>query len=379
MQILDRYVLRNFLEPFLLCFFGFIAIWLVFDVQDNITEFLSAKASLKAVGYYYLSQLPQIILIAVPVALLLALLFALSRMSRFNEIISMLTAGRSVGRMLRPLILVGIALGGLLLWLNYELAPRAEALKKVALEQISRGRKQGEAEAIDGFLFRDRTNNRTWYIRRMRPGQLQFGGVHITQQDENGVLRKRWLAGGAIYDARTKKWTLNKGIAVEFDEKGEVVKIDNFENEYRRMDGWTETPARIFSSRSEAQHLTVPELKDYLENNADFPQVQLAPFQTYLWHRLAVPVQCFILVFIAGPLAIVYSRRGVVGGVAAAMALYVGLYLSTSFFLALGKGGRLSPELAAWVPNAVFFVIGLILLWFRSSNRDLPSLLPRRR
>src|SRR4051794_13939540 len=32
MRILDRYVIRNFLEPFFLCFFGFLAIWLVFDL-----------------------------------------------------------------------------------------------------------------------------------------------------------------------------------------------------------------------------------------------------------------------------------------------------------------------------------------------------------
>ena len=114
MKLLDRYVLRNFFEPFLLCFFGFLAIWLAFDVQDNLSEFLSAHASWKVIGGYYLTQLPQFIMISLPVGLLLALLFCLSRMSRFNEIISMLTAGRSVGRMLLPLVLVGLVLSAIM-------------------------------------------------------------------------------------------------------------------------------------------------------------------------------------------------------------------------------------------------------------------------
>ena len=85
------------------------------------------------------------------------------------------------------------------------------------------------------------------------------------------------------------------------------------------------------------------------------------------------------MVFIGAPLAIVYSRRGVVGGVAAAIFLYAGLLLSTYLFLALGKGWRLNALASAWVPNAFFFVIGMILLYFRSTNRDLPSLTFKRK
>ena len=108
MRLLDRYVLRNFMEPFLICFAGFIGIWLIFDLSDNITDFVEAKVSIKQVAGYYLTQLPYFILLALPVGLLLALLYSLSQMSRRNEIIAMLTAGRSVYRLLLPLILVGL-------------------------------------------------------------------------------------------------------------------------------------------------------------------------------------------------------------------------------------------------------------------------------
>jgi len=48
----------------------------------------------------------------------------------------------------------------------------------------------------------------------------------------------------------------------------------------------------------------------------------------------------------------------------------------THFFLALGEGGRISPWIAAWMPNILFALIGLALLWVRSTNRDLRSFNP---
>lgn len=371
MKLLDRYVLRNFIEPFLLCFFGFLGIWLIFDLSDNGQDFLQANASVKTIAGFYLMQLPQIVMISLPVGLLLALLFCLSRMSRFNEIISMLTAGRSIGRILLPLIMISLLLSAALIALNYELAPRAEALRKLALEQISKKLKPGEVKEINGYLFRDRLNERTWYIEKFRPRSNQFDGVHITQQDAEGRITRKWYAGRAVYDPRTKTWTLNKGMVVDFDAAGADTKRDNFEGDFRIIRDWTETPWRIESGRSEAQNLTVPELGAYLENNADFPSVQLAAYRTYRQHRIALPLQCLVIVFIAGPLAIVFSRRGVIGGVAAAMLLYAALLLSTYLFLALGKGSRLDPVLAAWIPNALFLCIGLLLLYYRGSNREV--------
>ena len=376
MKLLDRYVLRNFIEPFLLCFFGFLAIWMIFDLSDNVTDFLQAKASLKTVLAFYATQAPQIVLISLPVGLLLALLFSLSRMSRFNEIISMLTAGRSVTRLLLPLIVVAALISGALVALNYELAPKAEAVRKRALEQISRGRKQGEAEAVEGYLFRDRMNGRTWFIRKFRPNSSEanrLDGVHITQQDSAGRIVKKWYAATALYELRSRTWSLMRGMAVEFNEQGDEVKRDNFTSDFRVIKDWNETPWRIASSHQQPQNLTVPQLRDYLVYNSDFPAAQLAPYQTYLHHRFAFPMQCLVVVFLAGPLAIVFSRQGVVGGVAAAMLLYAGLLLSTYLFLALGKGARIDPILAAWIPNGFFFLLGLTLLYLRGSNREWPK------
>lgn len=380
MRILDRYVIRNFVEPFLLCFFGFLAIWLVFDLYDNGQDFLEFHVPLKKIVHFYLTQLPAIALLSLPIGLLLALLFSLSKMSRHNEIISMLTAGRSLWRTIVPLVLIGCAATAGAFVLDNEWAPHADAVKKRMLEEMTKGEERAtERQAVEGLLFRDRMNNRTWYVQKMRPKPKKgaippLEGVHVVQQDENGVIQKKWYGQTATYDERTHNWTLSDGMIVSFNTEGDIVFTDAFPGQDRVIEGWSETPRRIASSQYEAQNLSIGELRDYLLYNGDFPAVQLAPYRTYLADRFANPWTCLVVVFLAAPLGIVYSRRGVLGGVAGCLTLFFLLFMCHYLFLAFGKGGRVTPVLAAWIPNSTFFAIGLLLLYMRSTNRDLPKL-----
>jgi lipopolysaccharide export LptBFGC system permease protein LptF len=107
-----------------------------------------------------------------------------------------------------------------------------------------------------------------------------------------------------------------------------------------------------------------------LHFNSDFPQTLLAPFRTHLQYRLALPWTCLVVVFIAAPLGIGYSRRGVLASVATAIVLVFSMNFLSHLFLALGEGDRVRPWLAAWTPGIIFLVIGCYLLWLRSSNRD---------
>ena len=92
MTLLDRYLLKKFLVPFFYAAAGFISVWLVWDLSVNLPDFLSGHAGVGLVLRFYLLQIPSVIVLCVPVALLLALLYTLTQMSRRNEIISMLCA-----------------------------------------------------------------------------------------------------------------------------------------------------------------------------------------------------------------------------------------------------------------------------------------------
>ena len=136
------------------------------------------------------------------------------------------------------------------------------------------------------------------------------------------------------------------------------------------MTNWSETPFRLSSANVRAEYLSVPELREYLHYNSDFPATLLAPFKTHLQYRLALPWTCLVVVFIAAPLGIGFSRRGVLSSVAASLILVFAMNFLTHLFLALGEGYRIPSWIAAWTPNIIFAVIGLYLLYLRATNRE---------
>jgi LPS export ABC transporter permease LptG len=370
MSILDRYVLKKFLVPFTYCFLGFVGIWFIFDLADNLQDFIQGKATYEVLLGYYASQVPEIIVIALPLGTLLALLYALAAMSRSNEIISMLGAGRSIVRILVPLMAVGVVLSGVTAYFNYESAPQATGMKKATVGDIKRGRKK--ERSIRGHLFKNREDHRVWFASRLSLENGTMQDLQIVQLDPDGHIRQQWYALHASFDPSTATWILDNARHIEMDPNGDIVKSET--QKRMSIEGFSETPWRVASSRMNADHLSVPELRDYLNFNSDFPEKRLAPYLTHLHYRWALPTVCFLVVFVAAPCGIVYSRRGVLGGVALAIGLFFLLVLTSSLFIALGKGSRMPPFVAAWGPMIAFFAAGVYLLWMRSTNRDLPKL-----
>ncbi|MEO8205991.1 MAG: LptF/LptG family permease [Chthoniobacterales bacterium] len=371
MRLLDRYVLTKFCVPFIYCFIGFISIWLVFDLSDNGPDFIEAKTPLRQVIDYYVTQVPEIIVISLPIGELLALLYALTQMSRSNEIVSMLTAGVSVGRIIAPLIVVGLLLTGVTQFFNYEQSPHAAAERKQRLREIKKGKKI--EPGLTGHLFRNRENNRTWYMRKIHNGkQKQYlEDVQVIQQDALMRTTDQLYAREAYYNPETKLWTFFTVKYVTLDESGEMIDTEFM----RKLDisHWSETPWRIASSVMNPDYLSVEELRLYLAYNSDFPQKRLAPYRTHLYYRWALPWVCLLAIFLAAPLGIVYSRRGILGGVASAIGLFFSLVFISSLFITLGKGGKIDPFTAVWGPMVVYFAIGLLLFYMKSTNRELPK------
>lgn len=367
MRLLDRYVLKNFLQAYVYCIAGFLSIWLIFDVSDNISSFIDERVSLWRLAQYYLTQLPEILVILLPVALLLALLFSLGRMSRSNEIVSMLTAGVSIPRVLFPLICIGLLTALSSTAFNYSLAPHAELARKTFLEDShSRHQEKG----VFGQIFRNRTDNRTWFIQFFRIGENTVSSIQILQQDKRDNIIKNYLATRAYYQPATKTWNLEGVKVVEYDGAGNITREQI--SPALSVSDWSETPYRLASANLRADLLSFPELRDYLHFNADFPVTLLAPFATHLQYRIALPWTCLVVVFIAAPLGIGYSRRGILSSVATSIVLVFSMNFLTHLFLALGEGDRVPPWVAAWTPNIIFAIIGGWLLYLRSTNRATP-------
>jgi LPS export ABC transporter permease LptG len=369
MTILDRYLLKKVLVPFFYCVTGFISVWLVWDLSVNLPDFLSGHATPELIARFYLLQIPSVLVLSVPVGLLLALLYSLTQMSRRNEIISMLCAGRSLFRIFIPLFVIGLLMTGFLTILNYQLAPQAGAMREELKEEIKFGTKK--INGIANLLFRNREDRRLWFLSQLYKDYNQVLRVEIIQQNEAGIVTDQWYASHAYYIPLSATWVLENCRHVTVDESGNLVASEQLP--HLEIKGWHETPWKIASALMNSEYLGLPELSDYLRYNAEFPETRLAPFLTHWHYRWALPWVCFVVIFIAGSMGVVIGRRGIMGGVSTAIGLFAAMIFSNSLFIALGKGGRIPGWFAGWGPILIFFAIGLYLFWIRATGREFPK------
>jgi lipopolysaccharide export system permease protein len=280
----------------------------------------------------------------------------------------MLTSGVSLPRVLAPLLFIGLLTTAASTALNYSLAPHGEFARKRLLEDPQSRRQQ---VGLTAQIFRNRTDNRTWFIQQFFPGATKFFNVHIVQQDANDNIVTAYVFYVVDYHPETHAWEFFHGKIMHYDEAGNIVNAE-FSVDSKLITDWSETPYRLSSANVRPEHLSVPELREYLQFNSDFPPTLLAPFATHLEYRIALPWTCTVVALIAGSLGVGYSRRGILSSVAAAILMVFAMNFITHLCLALGEGARVPSWAAAWTPNIIFGVIGLILLYYRATNREPP-------
>lgn len=377
-RIMERYVMRMFLQPLLFCFIAFCTLWIVMDLMNNLQDFRQNNIGGGDIAIFYLKLIPFIYVTVAPVTLLLATLYSLGKMSRSNELISMLSAGRSLGQVLRPIYIAGIYASFLGMVANYHWAPAAEGNKKKLLEDV-KDRVKGDV-LVTSLVYRNQEERRTWFIG-MVPSDLRgnpMRRIEVRQEDENGKLKKAWFAKSAIWWPDDHVWSFYTGAEVSY-ENGSIVNMKGYDfdgtgKNRRDQEGWSETPWILMSGSLQPDFLGVPQLISFMNANHAYGKDKLAPFYTYFHYRFAQPWQALVVVLVAAPLGVVFSRRGLLGGVAGSIFIFFFLLFIDHLFLNLGKGRHMPAFLAVWMPHIILGVIGFYLFNLRSQNRDLPKL-----
>ena len=134
MRLLDRYLLREFLIPLGFCLSGFLVLWIAFDLFGQLRWLQEQGLSVLEIGEYYIFKSPEFLILVLPVALLLAMLYTLTNHARYNEITAIRAAGISLTRLCVPYLVVGVVSSGLLFALDEFLVPRTveERLRRLS-------------------------------------------------------------------------------------------------------------------------------------------------------------------------------------------------------------------------------------------------------
>jgi lipopolysaccharide export system permease protein len=162
MRILDKYILKELLGPFVfgICAFSSILVGTgtLFRIAQYITKY---GASLTSVAKLFVYSLPAIIVVTFPMSMLLAALLAFSRLSSTSEITAMKSGGISFYRLAAPVVVAAFLVSLFAIGFNEFLVPAANsAYSRIIYYEIERNTKPKSQEHVvikevrDGSIHR---------------------------------------------------------------------------------------------------------------------------------------------------------------------------------------------------------------------------------
>ena len=353
MKTLDRYVLREFMTYLALGLFGFITIFVVVDIFEKIDVFLDHHAAGLLILRFYLYRAPEVIVQVLPVALLLATFLGLGQLNKFGELTAMRAVGRSLIRILMPVLLTA-SIGSLAAyWLGENVVPGANRERdRIYDEQIQHLRPQEASERADVTFLG--TGGRVYYMRLYVIGERRMHEVSV-QEFRAGELVRRIDAAEASWDGQ--RWVFSSGFLRTFVDGKEQVQ----EFAHLPVPEIRERPEDFAKESRRPSEMSYSELRLYVEKlRASGSRVSNYLVDLHL--KLAFPLVNLIVVLIGAAVATRLRMRSAALGFGLSVTIAFIYYAFMRAGQALGHNGALPPYLAAWLGDLVFGVVGLVMM-----------------
>ncbi len=358
MRLVDRYILRHLVLPFIIGVLVFVVILVGDEARKLGAAVLGLRVSPRLIAEYLLYCTPQALVWSLPVGTLVGVAMTATNLARNRETVAMRAGGVSFVRVCGGFLIVGLVGSGAAFGINEWVVPPATEAARRVFERITRTQPVVREEYNQ--FFRDQTG-RIFYVRHMNADTNQLSDIMICQEDDSGRLVSITVASRASLQGPI--WVLEEGYTEYFDTEGEWKEHEgeHFASKSIRLQ---QAIQNYYADKRTPLEMTTGELDELaraLERTGQ-PTHQL---RTY-WHfKYAIPVACLVFALIAAPLGDRYAYLGSFAGIVVAIIL-VFLYNGVrSWGLAFGLAGTLPPALAAWAQNIIFGSVGLYLLWRR--------------
>jgi lipopolysaccharide export system permease protein len=379
MRILDRYLIKQFSFVLLFSLTAFWVIFLVVDLVEHLDDFIDKHATLLLVVKYYLFYTPYIVILALPVAMLLACLFSLGQLARHNELTAMKSTGISLYRILSPLFVLSFLIGLLAIVFGETIIPITyQKMKEVKTVEIEKGKK--EANLILRDIFVQGADGRIFHLSTY-DAKAKMGTDVLVQRFQENRLKEEIRAKKAQF--KESGWLFQDGVEMVFSDWAEstsassekdtgslalpaaektgagIEKYQPFDKLFR-MD-LKVTPEVLTQRQKQPDEMGYFELAKYVKIRKRSGQL-VAKEATDLNLKISFPLISFIIVLFGAPIAANPKRSGLAIGFAISLFIAFVYYTLIRMAQSLGYSEKLPPLLAAWVTNILFALLGIALL-----------------
>jgi LPS export ABC transporter permease LptG/LPS export ABC transporter permease LptF len=356
-QIVDRYVLLEFLFYFVLWLASFVVMAIIYNFFELLSDIIKNQIPLTKVFTYLFFLTPRLIYDTLPISVLVSVLVTFGILTKNNEVTAFKACGVSVRRLGLPVLVMSLLLSGGLFAFDYLYVPEANA-KQDALRNEIKGR------PVQTYLRKDQkwiygNGPRIFYYRLFDTNQNMMVGVNVYELDPTTfALRKEISAERAQWQPTMQKWIFQDGVYREL--RGTVeTKFDTFQ-------------ATTFSELNEGPNWFIHEVKqdkqmNYLELQTYIDDLQKRGFDTVqlrvqLYKKFSVPMFAVIMAMISVPFGFLVGNRGAMAGIGVSIAIAMAYWGVDKFFEQIGNVNHLPAAVAAWSPDALFGLAGTYLL-----------------
>lgn len=355
-KVFDYYVSKGFLLYLGWSALACGALFIVLTLFELLDDVVRNQVPLIIVADYLFSLIPQILVLMVPMAVLLATLIHFGILEKSSEITAIKAGGWSLYRVAWPvMILSGLVCCGLFLVQDYVL-PYAN-MRQDRLRNLIKGRPAQTLNPQRKWIFGE--SGRIFNYDHFDATQGVFVGLRVFEIEMSGlrILRRIEAARATIF--RSGSWILENGWLHDFRPDGVgVERLDKKEFNFPEKAAYFK---RELFEPKESSKLTFLELKRYIIylQKSGYNATEL---QVELYKKLSLPSSALVMALLGVPFSFSMGKRGAFYGIGASIVIAMIYWGVFSMFEQMGSYGLLIPALAAWAPNILFAAAGLILL-----------------
>jgi len=366
-KILDRYISASVAASFSFGIAMFMVLLLAMSLLKELIELIAEKGIPAATALaIFAFKIPSMLVYAFPMAVLLGIMLTFNRMSSESEMVAIRAGGVSFVRIIMPTLVFALLIGGATYWISDHFVPyaskKASLLTQTALKQLTKN---------DPISFPRIDENGSGYTITatdldVPKQQMQKVSVIYYEGGQPAVLIYSDLA---TWNSTAGRWNFHEATLRMVKPGGPSFwLLPAKKDAMLAVEAYTtrlqESPFDLSTARKKPDQLTAVEISKYIDHltKAGRDAQEIGKWRMGLVQRYAVPFTCLVFALIGAPLGLRHHRTSSAVGLGISLLVIFAFYFISVYLTTFGESGRMSPILAAWIPNILGGGLGIGLI-----------------
>ncbi|MET3535448.1 LptF/LptG family permease [Chryseobacterium limigenitum] len=369
LKIIDRYIIKKYLGTFSFMLILLSVVVLVIDVQQKIPRIENAKLIDPKLDltyfliHFYPFWIINLVMTFLSILVFISVIYFTSRMANNTEIVAIISSGASFHRFAKPYLITSLFIASLSLVINHFVLPWAN-IQKNQLEAYTYNARNKEKVLGTAPVSAQLSRTEYIFVNSWNKGEKRGSGFVFQKFNKNRKMTYELKASDVLWDKVKKQFVLSNYFEKTIN-KDDTEKLGNGPE---LIKSFGHNPDELFPNELLGQNKTTPELLKFIQREAEKGNSNLNTHLNELHQRTSMPVSIVILTFLALSLSSQKKRGGLGINLAIGISLAFLFVFSFEALKVVSENKSMSPALAMWVPNIIFFPIALYLYLKRANQ-----------